>query len=413
VATTLLASTMATVVTAPLVAWNFGRLSLVGPITNVVAGPIMALAQPMMFVALALSPVPAVARWFADGAHPLLRAFDFVASTAAVVPGGAIAVAPSAATVCLGIVFVVALISACVSRFPGRSMVTAAGALALMACVPLAPGSTPATELHMIDVGQGNAFALRTRGGHWVLFNAGRAWKGGDDGRSTIVPYIAHRGGSLSAFVLSNARSDNVGGALSVLSALHPRVLMDGVSGRGAAPYLTALRAARGVGIAFRSIRAGDSLVVDEATIRFLAPAVGQHAAASNVVALVQVGAVRILLMGDATQSDERRLLADEPDFLAADVLQVARHGGAAATSAEFLHAVSPVIALVSVGTMGSYGDPSPAVMRRLAARGVDVLRTDRLSTVIVSTDGRSLAVTADGDRWEVPTAHRPLRDEF
>ena len=59
------------------------------------------------------------------------------------------------------------------------------------------------TELHMIDVGQGDAVALRTRGGRWVLFDAGRIWEGGDAGRRTVIPYIAHRGGRLAAFVLS------------------------------------------------------------------------------------------------------------------------------------------------------------------------------------------------------------------
>jgi competence protein ComEC len=264
----------------------------------------------------------------------------------------------------------------------------------------------------MIDVGQGNAFAVRTAKGHWVLFDAGRAWKGGDDGRATIVPYIAHRGGSLAAFVLTSARSDNVGGAASVVRALHPRMFYDGATGIASGPYLAALQAVRRSGTIWRPICAGDSLTVDEATIRFLspdpAPANGRGAGRSNVMAVVRIGRVRILLAADATSADERRLVARAPQSLRADALQVARHGSAAANAPEFLRAVSPAVALVSVGTMGSYGDPSPSVIQDLSRCGAEVMRTDRLSTVVLSTDGRTLHVAAAGDSWGVPLTPPP-----
>ena len=83
-------------------------------------------------------------------------------------------------------------------------------------------------------------------------------------------------------------------------------------------------------------------------------------------------------------------------------MLKVAHHGSTTSTSAPFLAAVHPRLALVSVGAGNSYGHPGPEVMRRLAEAGVEVLRTDRLGTVIVSTDGVALSVHIDGRGWEL-----------
>jgi competence protein ComEC len=131
VAQSLMVSGVATVVTAPLVACWFGRLSIIAPLTNLVADPVLAVVQPMLFLSLVLSPWPAAARFVATAADPLLIAFEAIARGAASVPFAAIAVMVSPAGVVLSMVAAIAVISACVSRFPGRSIAIAAGAACL------------------------------------------------------------------------------------------------------------------------------------------------------------------------------------------------------------------------------------------------------------------------------------------
>jgi competence protein ComEC len=128
----LVVSGLATLVTAPLVACWFGRLSLIGPLTNLAADPVIAIVQPMLFLALVLAPWPAAARFVALAAHPLLVAFETIARTAASVPLAAVTVTVSPAGVVLSMVSAVALLVACTSRFPGRSVVVAAGSACLM-----------------------------------------------------------------------------------------------------------------------------------------------------------------------------------------------------------------------------------------------------------------------------------------
>ena len=125
-------------------------------------------------------------------------------------------------------------------------------------------------------------------------------------------------------------------------------------------------------------------------------------------IALVRVGAVRFLIAGDVGAAEETWLDAHAARFLRADVLQVARHGSAAASTDAFLRAVAPRVALLSVGAMDGHGLPDIGVIERLAAGGAQVLRTDQLSSVVISTDGRSVRVSAAGSSWPAPVRPPP-----
>ncbi|HEX6966630.1 MAG TPA: DNA internalization-related competence protein ComEC/Rec2 [Gemmatimonadaceae bacterium] len=409
-ASVALVSLVATLASAPLTAWRFGRLSLIAPITNVIATPVIAAAQPALFLALLASPVLPLARFVADAAHPLLAMLDRIASAGASVPFGSLTVAPTlAAAVLLGVASA-AFLTACLSDFPARPLLAALGALTLVAWLPFAPTTTHGVELHVIDVGQGDAIALRTPRGRWVLFDAGRSWRGGDAGRSTVIPYLRRYGGDVVAFVLSHPHADHVGGAASVLRALHPAAYWDGAFAGGSEPYRASLVMAQTAGVEWHRAHPGDSLAVDGVVIRVLAPDSAWMSSLddpneASLVALVRYGAVRFLLVGDAERGEERWLLAHDSTALHADVLKVGHHGSITSTTPPFLAAVHPRVAVVSVGAGNSYGHPSEAVLRALAASGAMVLRTDREGSIVISTDGRTLNVEDAGDRWTLSPA--------
>jgi competence protein ComEC len=269
----------------------------------------------------------------------------------------------------------------------------------------------------MIDVGQGDAIALRTPQGRWILFDAGRGWDGGDAGRSTILPYLTRRGGALEMFVLSHPHTDHVGGAATVLRALQPRRYVDAGFPGGASAYRASLEAARAARVQWVRAHPNDSLVVDGVTITFLAPDSAWTASLhdpnlASVVTLVRVGEIRMLLTGDAEALEEDWLVAHEGERLRADVLKVAHHGSATSSTPAFLAAVRPRLALVSVGAGNTYGHPNLATLRAIASAGdgagAQVLRTDRLGTIVARTDGRRLFVDAGGDTWELPPSPKP-----
>jgi competence protein ComEC len=400
-------SVVATVVTAPLVAWTFGRIALLGPLTNLLADPVMGLLQPVLFLALCI-PLGPVERFLADAAHLLIATFDGIALHAAAIPGAAPAVYPTVTAACAAGLGALATVVACVSERPARSSIVALACVAAMIGEPLVAPARSDTELHLIDVGQGDAIALRTRNGHWVVVDAGRSWPTGDAGRSVVVPYIAHRGGRVSLFVLSHPHADHVGGAASLFAALHPALFLDPGYVGTTPPYLAALAEAQADRIPWERVHPGDSLVVDEAVITELAPdsawAAGlSDANLASTVLLVRVGQVRMLLTGDAEAPEEDWLLRHSPDALSADVLKVAHHGSATSTTPAFLAMVHPRLALVSVGAHNSYGHPDREVIDRLAAASIPTLRTDLAGTVVVHTDGRTLEVETRGGRMRIP----------
>lgn len=406
----LVTGTVATLVTAPLVAWHFGRLSLIGPLANVAAAPIVAVLQPTLFLAMML-PEGGAAPVAAAAARPLLHALDGIAIAASAPSWASLAVAPSLAVATLAGIAVVALLVAVWSVRPTPALLVGALSLAAMPWWPVRGprlGGRPAMEVHLLDVGQGDAVAVRTPRGRWILVDAGRTWRGGDAGRRTILPALRRPGGTLALLVLTHPHADHIGGAASVVRALRPAQVRDGgyVAAQGA--YRDALAAVGAAGARWGRIRPGEVLTIDGITCTFLAPdsawvtGLTDPNAASAVVRL-QYGASRLLLTGDAEAAEEAWLLGRyASEALRADVLKVAHHGSTTSTSEAFLDAVRPRVALVSVGATNRYGHPAPTVMRRLLDRGTTVLRTDQLGSVRLRTDGDRWEVRAAGQRWEI-----------
>jgi competence protein ComEC len=208
--------------------------------------------------------------------------------------------------------------------------------------------------------------------------------------------------------VLSHPHTDHVGGAANVLRALHPSTYIDAGFPGSASSYRESLDAARAGHVQWKRAHPGDSVSIDGVTITFLAPDSTWTASLNDpnlasVVTLVRIGDIRILLMGDAERPEEDWLLRHEAPLLRADVLKVGHHGSKTSSSDAFLDAVQPRLALVSVGNGNTYHLPTPAIIQSLAAHGAQVLRTDRVGTIVARTDGHRLFVDAAGDTWELP----------
>jgi competence protein ComEC len=119
---------------------------------------------------------------------------------------------------------------------------------------------------------------------------------------------------------------------------------------------------------------------------------------------MVQYGAVRMLLTGDAESPEEEWMATRWGDTaLRADVLKSGHHGSKTSSSPRFLDAVRPKVAVVSVGAGNTYGLPSRSTMEAYAERGMAVLRTDHLGSVVVSTDGKRLRVAGGDGIWTIP----------
>lgn len=405
----LVTGVVATVVTAPLIAWTFGRVSLIAPLSNLAAGPLVAFIQPALFLALVAAPWPALSSLVADASAPPLAMLDAVARVSAAVPHAALQLAPTAyGAVCAGIASA-AFIRATASRRWMPGLVVACAALTLAVWMPVFVRGSGELELHMLDVGQGDALAVRTPQGRWILVDAGRRWDGGDAGRRVVVPYVRRFGGPVAAFVMSHAHDDHVGGAASIVQALSPERWWEPAFVTSSPGYRAALVAFQSGDGRWRRVDPGDRWMLDGVEVRVLAPdsawtAQQSDANETSVILRVAYRDVVFLLTGDAEEAEERWLL-DHADraLLRADVLKLGHHGSKTSSSPDFLDAVEPRVGLASAGAGNRYGHPSPETLAEFSGRGIPVLRTDLEGTIVAYTDGKSVQIGVGRERWTLP----------
>jgi competence protein ComEC len=112
------------------------------------------------------------------------------------------------------------------------------------------------------------------------------------------------------------------------------------------------------------------------------------------IVLRVDYGPTSLLLTGDAESEAEADMLKAELP-LQADLLKIGHHGSNGSTSAPFLMAVTPRVAVIQVGAENSFGHPAPEVLKRLMDARAEILRTDRNGRIEAVSDGLELSVRA------------------
>lgn len=387
----VLVSLGAFLLTAPITAYHFGGIAPVAVVANLPAVPLMGLAVVATALAALTSPLlPSLGGLLAGGAGVALDLLNGVALLAGRVPYGFVEIArpgPREVAACCALVAGVALTRR--ARPLVRAPVAAGAVAAVLLFLPAATRGT-GLEIHFLDVGQGDAVALRTPAGRWVLVDAGPRTDRSDAGERRVLPFLRSRGvGRIELLVLTHPHSDHIGGAPAVLRALEVGRLMEPGLPVGAPLYLETLRVAEERGVPWTAARGGRRVEIDGVKLEFLWPDDDHLDAppdANDISAVVRVryGEFTLLLTGDVPEHVEHGLVEREGAALRAQILKLGHHGSRTSTSTELLGAVKPELGVVSAGRRNRYGHPSPEVLVRLEERGIPVARTDREGTISV-----------------------------
>ena len=263
-----------------------------------------------------------------------------------------------------------------------------AGLFALNAA--LSPEIPPGVlYVHFIDVGQGDAALLVTSDAA-VLIDAGPT-----AAQYKVAEFVERYAGQLDLMILTHPHEDHIGGAAQVMRSVGvARAIMpDDVSSAGA--FTRTLDAIEDSGVKVELAEAGAVYEFGALRLTLLAPLFVGHDDMNDdsVVVRSDYGERSFLFTGDAEAIAEREMLDFYPTAaLDCDVLKVAHHGSSSSSSADFLAAVSPDIAVISVGAENDYGHPDEALLRRLPDASVSaIFRTDELGTVTLVCDGESV----------------------
>lgn len=258
------------------------------------------------------------------------------------------------------------------------------------------PGPTP-LRIHMIDIGQGDSILIESPSGKWVLLDTGPR-----GGRKALLNYLRDRGvKSLVMAVSSHAHSDHIANMDVVLDRVNTAVLLDSGVPHTTRDYARLLDAIERNKVKLKIARRGRQITLDPGVVlRILGPeeplVAGSRSDlnANSVVFRLEYDQFSMLFTGDAEEETEHRLLK-HPETLPATVLKVAHHGSRHATTGPFLAAVKPRIAFVSAAKKNRYGHPAPETMGKLAKAGVTTFDTPSYGHVVLSTNGKTLAIHA------------------
>lgn len=418
----LAASVGSTLATAPLTAAVLGAVAPIGIALNFIAIPLAVVAVPGVLASLVTAlVVPPLAAPLAAGAGLALAGLEALARVGATLPGGHLvgepgwrAALPWVALLAVGWWGVAGRATAAVAvrRWGAVAAVGVWGLVAVAARDRWADDGKEALTLHFLDVGQGDAMAIRTPGGRWVLMDAGPADRRSDAGRRVVAPYLARRGvRRLDAAMISHAHADHLGGLPAVLRRIPAVTVLEPAMPAADPGYAAFLDWVSTEGQGWRPARRGERFTLDGVEFEILHPDTtwgwwGMDLNENSLVVRVTWGAFRALLTGDAGLPAESALAGR---IGRVDLLKVGHHGSRGSTSEALLREIAPAAAIVSAGRGNRHGHPAPEALERLAAAGARVWRTDRDGTVrITVTPGAMRVQSAAGDTTFALRPERP-----
>jgi competence protein ComEC len=209
-------------------------------------------------------------------------------------------------------------------------------------------------EVSFINVGQGDAILIRD-GLATVMIDTGGSLSF-DLAREVDIPFLRkERIFAIDCLIASHGDYDHIGAASSLIDNYWVKKYIDDASDF---PLTVGRMKFENLNVFGGSEENEESLVL---TLDFMGK--------------------KWLFTGDAPSSIETKILQDNPD-LNIDVLKVGHHGSKSSSSEAFLKAISPEVAIISVGKKNSYGHPDEETLKRFQDLGIPVRRTDMEGTI-------------------------------
>lgn len=376
----------AAIATLPLIAFHFESIPVTTLGANLVAMPAVAPSMWLGMIAAVLGQVHEVAALPFNWINAVLLAFIARVASVAGGEGSTVAVSgPGPGLLAAGTVACFGTLGALV-RFP-RLLVSLLVAAVLVPGLFLLNGgprdlAAPppgGMRIEMLDIGQGDAFLIRSSSGRSVLVDAGPP--GGGVGDAIASAGIE----TLDGVILTHLDLDHIGGFGEVLDRFRVESVFFQEKDAAVSTAIVAEGAEPG------QLAAGDRIDLDPGLLTVLSPQSGSPRSvdrnARSLVVLVEALGHRILLTADA----ENESVQIRPGPL--DILKLAHHGSRDEGIEEFLAATDPRVALISAGRNNRYGHPDPSTLRALSDAGIPIYRTDLDGTVsvVISTGGLTI----------------------
>lgn len=238
-------------------------------------------------------------------------------------------------------------------------------------------------NVHFIDVGQGDAVFIELPNGKTMLIDAGPS-------AGTVSGYIRSKGYNVIDYVVAtHPDADHINGMLEVLETFGVGTFYMPEKEHTTQIFGKMLDAVSANGCAAEYAFAGKSIIdTGNLKVYFIGPVrICEDNNNCSAVIKIEYKEISMLFTGDAEYSEENDILSSGYD-VSADILKVGHHGSSSSSSPEFIAAVNPKTAVISVGAGNKYGHPTNEVLAVLNNAGINIYRTDESGTVVITSDG-------------------------
>jgi competence protein ComEC len=367
----------------PLTMLLFAQISLVSPIANAIAIPLVSFLVTPIALTGSVLPAP-LSGWLLELAHLLVTwlagLLHWLSQFPAAVWSAPVPAWWMFAAALLGTLWLLAP-----AGWPARW-------LGLLCMLPLALNSASHPRegemwVTAFDVGQGTALLIETSH-HRLLYDTGPAYSPDSDGGNRVIaPYLKARGiDRLDAMIVSHSDTDHAGGALSVLDEIE----VGWVSSSLPAEHPVVARVPD-----HRRCEGGQGWTWDGVRFDMLHPAAASYESAKwkpnarSCTLRISTGEQAILLTGDIEATQEAELVESDAARLRSTVLLAPHHGSGTSSTLPFLDAVHPEIALFQVGYRNRYHHPKAEIYERYESLGIRRIRTDDAGSVMLRFGAR------------------------
>ncbi len=394
----LVATTAATLGTAPLAASRFHLVSISGLLTNLWAIPFVGLILVGGGIALFLSVIPLIGPLTLSLVGKGTELFLWLTHHSAQW-SFTLETYPTGWEVAVAYFLLLFLALRIHQKIGWRT--TGLIAVPLLA-VLLFWNSFPSRNLRVtfLDVGQGDAALLRTPHGKSILIDGGGFLIPGkphpfDVGKEVVLPYLKRAGvEKIDLMILSHPHPDHYGGLQAVVEKFPIGEFWWNGQSFPDESFEKLLSTIRQKG-QLRKVTAPYRQTMDGLSLEVIYPGEVWPSRGINdncLVVQLDYGAMKFLFPGDIEREAEKELV-QSPKKLAATVLKIPHHGSRTSSSVPFIDAIVPRYAVASLADGNMFGFPHEGVLEKYERRGIKVFRTDRHGAVTFTTDGQSLSV--------------------